>query len=152
MKIKVRFFCFVNLFQYRLEVGAHPTAECVECIVGIGVHILRLIGVNVRHKPDVVLPFVHDDFLDGHLADIIVKKVNENLSFEMLLDGAEVPAVVEGDWIVYTPAKDLPDGKHTVQVTVNRPDGKSVTRKWMFFIGESGETLYFGQIHAHTAE
>jgi hypothetical protein len=70
----------------------------------------------------------------------------------MLLDGEAVTGAVEGDKYSYTPAEDMADGKHSVSVTVTRADEKSVTRSWNFFVGEGGETLYFGQIHAHTAE
>ena len=78
--------------------------------------------------------------------------VKENPSFAMLLDGEAVTGTVSGDKFSYTPAEDMADGKHAVSVTITRADGKSVTRSWNFFVGEGGETLYFGQIHAHTAE
>ncbi len=78
--------------------------------------------------------------------------VKENPSFEMLLDDEAVPAQVSGSKLSYTPAEDLADGKHSVSVTITRADGKRVSKTWNFFIGEGGETLYFGQIHAHTAE
>ena len=78
--------------------------------------------------------------------------VGENASFKMLVDDAEVAAAVSGDKLAYTPAENLLDGKHSVSVTITRADGKSVTKSWNFFVGAGGETLYFGQIHAHTAE
>ncbi len=78
--------------------------------------------------------------------------VGENPSFVMQLDGETVNATVSGDKLSYTPAEDMSDGKHSVSVTITRDDGKSVNKTWNFFIGEGGETLYFGQIHAHTAE
>ncbi|MBO4419818.1 MAG: S-layer homology domain-containing protein, partial [Oscillospiraceae bacterium] len=78
--------------------------------------------------------------------------VGANPSFLMQLDGETVAAVASGDKLSYTPAEDLADGKHNVSVTITRTDGKSVSKNWSFFVGEGGETLYFGQIHAHTAE
>ena len=78
--------------------------------------------------------------------------VKENPSFAMQLDGEAVTGAVDGDKFSYTPASDLEDGKHSVEVSVTRADGKNAVKKWNFFVGEGGETLYFGQIHAHTAE
>ena len=75
-----------------------------------------------------------------------------NPSFKMLVDDVEVPATVTGDKLAYTPTEDMTDGKHSVSVTITRTDGKSVSKRWNFFVGAGGETLYFGQIHAHTAE
>ena len=52
----------------------------------------------------------------------------------------------------YTPSSDLSDGKYTVSVTITRKDGKSVSKKWSFYVGTEGVQLYFGQIHSHTGE
>ena len=78
--------------------------------------------------------------------------VKENPTFAMLLDGEAVTGAVSGDRYVYTPEEDLSEEKHTASVTITRADSKSVTKSWSFFVGEGGETLYFGQIHSHTAE
>ncbi len=78
--------------------------------------------------------------------------VNANPSFQMLVDDAEVSPAVSGDKLSYTPAADLAAGRHSVSVTITRTDGKSVNKRWIFFVGEGGETLYFGQIHSHTSE
>ena len=78
--------------------------------------------------------------------------VGENADFEMLVDEAAVPAAVAGDKLSWTPSEDLSLGKHTVSVTITRADGKSISKNWNFFVGEGGESLYFGQVHAHTAE
>ncbi|MGN0351275.1 MAG: hypothetical protein ACI4ES_06440 [Roseburia sp.] len=52
----------------------------------------------------------------------------------------------------YTPSSDLSDGKYTASVTITRKDGKSVSKKWSFYVGTEGVQLYFGQIHSHTGE
>ena len=78
--------------------------------------------------------------------------VGEDPTFKMLVDDVEVNAAVSGNKLTYTPAEDMEDGKHSVSVTVTRTDGKTASKSWNFFIGAGGETLYFGQIHAHTAE
>lgn len=57
-----------------------------------------------------------------------------------------------GQFYSYVPASNLSDGKVSAEFTVTRKDGKSVTKQWVFYIGKQGVSLYFGQIHAHTAE
>lgn len=73
-------------------------------------------------------------------------------SFAMLVDGEAVAAGVSGSKLSYIPAESMRDGAHSVSVTITRADGKSVSRNWSFFVGAMGETLYFGQLHSHTAE
>lgn len=70
----------------------------------------------------------------------------------MKLDSASVTPTVTGEKATYKPTSDLAEGKHVVNVTITRQDGKSAEKTWAFFIGEGGETLYFGQLHSHTAE
>ena len=111
---------------------------------------------DVRDEPLILTAFPAANSATGEEKrpeiGVTFANVKENPSFKMLLNGEEVPAVVDGDKFSYTPTADLADGKQAVSVTVTRADGKSVTKSWNFFIGEGGETLYFGQIHAHTAE
>ena len=78
--------------------------------------------------------------------------VGEGANFEMLLDNAAVAASAADGKLSYKPAADLELGKHAVSVTITRTDGKSISKNWNFFVGEGGESLYFGQVHAHTAE
>ena len=91
---------------------------------------------------------------DEKKPEISVKfaNVGENPVFVMTLDEQTVPAVAEGDKLSYTPAEDLEDGRHSVRVSVTRADGKQAERSWNFFVGRDSETLYFGQLHSHTAE
>lgn len=83
---------------------------------------------------------------------VTFSNVGTNPTFELKLDDEIVTGAVSGSKYVYTPAEDMTVGKHSLAVTITRADGKSVIRNWTFFIGEGGETLYFGQIHSHTAE
>ena len=76
----------------------------------------------------------------------------EGVTYEMLLDGEPVEAQFEDGRIFYVPAEPLEDGKHTVKVTITRADGKTVVKEWFFYVGDSGEALYFGQVHSHTSE
>lgn len=80
--------------------------------------------------------------------------IGANASITMTLNGQAVtPALAAAESAyAYTPAADMADGKYTVTVTITRADGKSVTKTWSFFVGTEGVSLYFGQIHSHTAE
>lgn len=70
----------------------------------------------------------------------------------MKLNGESVTPVLKDGRLTYTPAKDLADGKYVVELIVTRKDGKKAEKIWSFFVGESGLSLYFGQMHSHTAE
>ncbi len=78
--------------------------------------------------------------------------VGSDPSFELLVDETAVNGTAADGVYTYVPAADLATGKHTLAFTVTRADGKQAVKNWNFFIGASGETLYFGQVHAHTAE
>ena len=114
------------------------------------------VTVDIRDEPLVLTAFPAANSATGEEKrpeiGVTFANVKENPTFAMLLNGEAVTGAVSGDKFSYTPAEDLADGKQTVSVTITRADGKSVTKSWNFFIGEGGETLYFGQIHAHTAE
>ena len=75
-----------------------------------------------------------------------------NPTVTLRLDGEAVNGTITDERISYMPAQDLAQGKHSVVFSVTRADGKTASKNWSFFIGEVGEMLYFGQIHAHTAE
>lgn len=80
--------------------------------------------------------------------------VGENPKVVMTVNKEEVEAVYEKGRVSYTPQADLEDGRVTVNVTITRSDDeeKFATKSWSFFVGEQTERLYFGQMHAHTAE
>ena len=75
-----------------------------------------------------------------------------NPTITLKLDNVEVKPTVSGEKASYKPTSNLAEGKHVVNVVITRTDGKSAEKTWAFFIGEGGATLYFGQIHSHTAE
>ncbi len=112
--------------------------------------------VDIRDEPLILtnLPAANSATGDQTRPEIAVTYANvgEGARFEMLLDETKVDAAAAEGKLSYTPASELAQGKHTVAVTITRADGKSVNKTWNFFVGEGGETLYFGQIHAHTAE
>ncbi len=75
-----------------------------------------------------------------------------NPTVEMTLDGAAVTPTVTADKITYKAPENMTDDRHAVAVTITRADGKKASMEWSFFVGEAGISLYFGQMHSHTAE
>ena len=90
---------------------------------------------------------------DEKRPEIAVEFLNAGASpkVELKLDGKAVTPVVTENKATFKPEK-LEDGKHSVYVSITRQDGKMAEKNWAFFVGEGGATLYFGQIHSHTAE
>lgn len=76
----------------------------------------------------------------------------KNPTVVMTVNNKEVKAVYKDGVIAYTPEADLADGRVSVNVTLTREDSKVATKSWSFYVGEKTERLYFGQLHAHTAE
>ncbi len=83
-----------------------------------------------------------------------ISNYGENPTVVMTVNGETVSSSFNLDTgrISYIPPQDMEDGKVTVEITVTRADGKSKTEQWSFWIGESTFSLYFGQLHSHTAE
>lgn len=50
------------------------------------------------------------------------------------LDGVPVPARLQNGQVTYRPETDLAPGRHTVALTVTRPDGTAVSRSWAFYV------------------
>lgn len=86
--------------------------------------------------------------------EIVVNLANcgANPTVTMTVDEIAVTPTVSGNKISYKPATSMTDDRHTVAVTVTREDGKKTEMTWSFFVGEAGMSLYFGQMHSHTAE
>ena len=101
-----------------------------------------------------VSPMSNEATGDEKRPEIVVNIANcgTNPSVVMTLDGLNVTPTVTASKISYKPATNLVDDRHTVAVTVTRADGKKATMTWSFFVGEEGLSLYFGQMHSHTAE
>ena len=87
----------------------------------------------------------------GEGAAYVLKLDDADVAFTNTVAYNETSRLWEGA-LTYTPATDLEEGKHTLYASVTRADGKKTEKNWSFYAGESGEALYFGQIHAHTAE
>ena len=80
--------------------------------------------------------------------------VGEDPIVVMTVNNKVVEAAYEDGTVSYKPQSDLEDGRVTVNVTITRSDDeeKFATKSWSFFVGAKTERLYFGQMHAHTAE
>jgi len=81
-------------------------------------------------------------------AEII--NAGDGAAVTMTVNGEEVESVYDGEKVTYTPSKDMPDGRTTVNVKVVRADGKETEKAWNFIVGEAQYELYFGQLHSHT--
>ena len=81
-----------------------------------------------------------------------ISNCGTNPKVYMTLDGAEVKPTVSAAKVSYKPSSNMADDRHIVELTVTRADGKKAEMTWSFFVGEAGMSLYFGQIHSHTAE
>ena len=75
-----------------------------------------------------------------------------NPTVELKIDGTAVTPTVTDSLISYKPASAMQEARHNVSLTITRADGKVAKMEWSFFVGEAGISLYFGQLHSHTAE
>ena len=82
----------------------------------------------------------------------VIANCDTNPKVVMTIDGTEVKATVTATKVSYKPTAAMTDDRHVVELTIYRGDGKQTTMTWSFFVGEAGMSLYFGQIHSHTAE
>ncbi len=112
--------------------------------------------VEIKDEPiiDSVSPASNEATGDNKRPTITVNLVNcgTNPTVYMTVDGAAVTPTVTSNKITYTPSTNMTDDRHAVSVTVTRADGKKAEMVWSFYVGEAGMSLYFGQIHSHTAE
>ena len=91
---------------------------------------------------------------DEKKPEIVVDIANcgNNPTVLMTVDGVTVSPKVTDDKITYKPTEKMVDARHSVAVTIIRADGKKAEMTWSFFVGEEGLSLYFGQMHSHTAQ
>ena len=79
-----------------------------------------------------------------------ITNAGEEPEITMTVNGVEVETVRENGTVSYDPTEDLPEGRTTVILTVQRSDGKEVSKTWSFIVGKAQYQLYFGQLHSHT--
>ena len=82
----------------------------------------------------------------------VIANCGANPTVVMTVDGVAVQPTVTDSKVSYKSADKMTDDRHTVALTITRADGKVAEMTWSFFVGEEGMSLYFGQIHSHTAE
>ena len=136
--------------------GATKLTVYVNLTDGMDLEVKAQKTVDVRDEPLIleIFPAANSATGDEKQPEIgaTIANVGTNPTITLELDSTKVtPTVTEGK-VSYKPAAALSEGKHSVALTVTRADNKSIVKNWSFFVGEGGETLYFGQIHAHTAE
>ncbi|KYH34880.1 hypothetical protein CLTEP_12020 [Clostridium tepidiprofundi DSM 19306] len=73
-------------------------------------------------------------------------------SFRMSIDDRIVSSVVNKQYAIYKPRKDLKHGKHSVEVSFKDINNRDVQVEWYFYtIDEKTKyRLYFGVPHSHT--
>ena len=138
-----------------LEGGKKLTVK-VDATDEMNLSYSKSITVDIKDEPLIlsVQPGANTATGDEKQPDIIVKYVNggPNPTFSMEIDGEAVTVTAGDGQFSDKPAAPMADGKHSVSASITRADGKSAARNWSFFIGESAMSLYYGQVHAHTAE
>ena len=89
----------------------------------------------------------------GTVPEIAVEFANAGKDpvISLTLNGKAVACTVDGNRITYKPDA-MTDGKYVAVVTITRADGKKVEKTWTFNVGTVETSLYFGQLHSHTAE
>ena len=114
----------------------------------------KTVGINDEPIIVSVSPLSNSATGSEKQPEIVVNLANcgANPTVTMTVDEIAVTPTVSGNKISYKPATSMTDDRHTVAVTVTREDGKKTEMTWSFFVGEAGMSLYFGQIHSHTAE
>lgn len=61
-----------------------------------------------------------------------MEEITEGVTVKLWLDGYAVTAALQNGQVVFRPEAVLAPGKHTVLLTVTRPDGTVVSKQWTF--------------------
>lgn len=123
--------------EYGMTYTASKTVEIKDEPIISSVSPLPNAATNAEKRPEILVNIVN---------------CGSNPTVAFTIDGASVIPTVTDSKISYKPEADMTDGRHTVAVSVTRADGKKAEMTWSFFVGEAGMSLYFGQMHSHTAE
>ena len=112
--------------------------------------------VEIKDEPLIVSvsPLPNAATLEEKRPEISAQIANcgENPTVVMTVDGTAVTPTVTADKVSYQAPANMTDDRHIVDLQITRADGKKAEMTWSFFVGEAGMSLYFGQIHSHTAE
>ena len=121
-----------------------------------GMEYTAEVTVQINDEPIIVSvsPLSNAATQEDKRPEIVVNIANcgTNPIVVMTIDDSAVTPTVTADKISYKPASNMVDDRHSVYVSITRADGKKTEMTWSFFVGEPGLSLYFGQMHSHTAE
>ncbi len=123
--------------EYGMEYSAEVTVQINDEPIIVSVSPMSNAATQEEKRPEIV---------------VNIANCGSNPTVVMTIDEAEVKPTVTADKISYKPASNMVDDRHTVYVSVTRADGKKAEMTWSFFVGEPGLSLYYGQMHSHTAE
>ncbi len=123
--------------EYGLTYSAEKTVEIKDEPIIVSVSPLSNSATGSEKRPEIV---------------VNIANCGTNPTVTMTVDEVAVKPTVSGNKVSYKPTANMTDDRHTVAVTVTRTDGKKAEMTWSFFVGEAGMSLYYGQIHSHTAE
>ena len=112
--------------------------------------------IEIKDEPLIVsvTPLPNAATLSEKQPEIAAQIANcgSNPKIVMTVDGTEVAPTVTASRISYKPTANMTDDRHVVDLKITRGDGKETEMTWSFFVGEAGMSLYYGQIHSHTAQ
>ena len=121
-----------------------------------GIAMEASIAIEVKDEPMIsdMKPVSNSQTKDNKRPEISAKVANvgANPTITLTVNDQEVTTTYANGLVSYKPETDLADGRTVVILTVTREDGKYVTKKWRFTVGEAKYTMLFGQLHAHTGE
>lgn len=123
--------------QYAMEYSAEVTVEIHDEPIIVSVTPLPNAATKEDKTPEI---------------GAIIANCGEKPIVYMTIDGAEVKPTVTDTKISYKPTTNMVDDRHTAYISITRADGKKTEMTWSFFVGEEGLSLYYGQMHSHTAE
>ena len=123
--------------EYNLEYNAETTVEIKDEPIIKAVSPMPNDATGSEKRPEI---------------SATIANCGANPTVTMTVDGTAVKPTVTADKISYKPAANMTDDRHNVTLVITREDGKKAEMTWSFFVGEAGLSLYFGQMHSHTAE
>ena len=100
-----------------------------------------------------IVPAAMSSVPSGTVPEIAVEfaNVGDGATFVLTLNGETVAHTISGSKLTYQPTA-MADGKYVASVTITRTDGKQAAKTWNFNVGIATTSLYFGQLHSHTAQ
>ena len=123
--------------EFNMTYSAEVTVDIMDEPVILNVSPASNESTGTEKRPEIVID---------------IANCGTNPKVVMTLDDVAVTPTVTAKKISYKPTEDLTDDRHVVALTITRADGKVAEMTWSFSVGEGTLGLYYGQMHAHTAE